>query len=71
MDESKRLEFIKNADYETLLRLWRHEPVGSPWFIGKIGAAFAEAMPRKRDDIGPLKAAEISKKIGWRKDDDK
>ncbi|OQB17068.1 MAG: hypothetical protein BWY14_01271 [Parcubacteria group bacterium ADurb.Bin192] len=68
MNDIDRLEYIKNADYEELLKLWRHEPVGSPWFVGKIGAAFTEAIRRKRNDIGALKAAEISKKIGWKND---
>jgi len=65
MTEHEMLEFIAKADYLPMLKLRRFLPAGHKFFQGKIGAAFTEAITRKRNDIGALKAAEASKKVGW------
>ncbi len=65
MTEQEMQEFIMHSDYMPMLKLWRFLPAGHKFFQGKLGAAFTEAITRKRNDIGALNAAEISKKVGW------
>lgn len=64
MTDEERIEFIKEADAETLLRLWRLEPSGSPWFTDKVGDEFTSTMGAMRKS-DPAAWVAASKKIGW------
>lgn len=57
--------WIDNASYEELLRKWRMEPAGSPWFQGSTGSYYAEVLSLKRHEVGNTEHVRISKKIGW------
>ena len=57
-------QWIDEADYESLLRLWRNAPTGEPLFQGDTGQYYRRVMAKKRDtDAGAAVAA--SKRIGW------
>lgn len=58
-------QWIDEADYESLLRLWRNAPTGEPLFQGDTGQYYRTVMAKKRDaDAGAAVAA--SKHIGWK-----
>lgn len=57
--------WIDRASYEDLLRRWRQEPSGSPWFAGEVGAYYQEVMARKRAEVGDAEHVRASKAIGW------
>ena len=52
-------------DYETMLRLWRFEPVGSKYFRGEIGDYFKQTMQMKAKQMEADEKVKMSKKIGW------
>jgi len=58
-------DFIDNSDYETLLRRWRHDVTWDTIFQGESGEYYAEALFKKRQEIGEDAAVNISKRVGW------
>jgi hypothetical protein len=58
-------EAIDKMSYEDMLRLWRYEPIGSPWFSGEIAIYFSESMVSKRDALDPAERTAISKSVGF------
>jgi len=63
-DEMKK--WIDAASYEELLRKWRFEPGGSPWFAREIGIYYANRMAEMRNSKGGNDAhVAASKAIGW------
>ncbi len=65
MTDAERKSWIDAASYQELLRKWRFEPSGSPWFAGELGAYYRDAMFRKRDETSPASQVAASKAIGW------
>lgn len=65
MTNNERKQWIDNATYEELLKLWRHEPMGSPWFTLDIGDYFADKMFSKKDNLPVEQQVEISKRVCW------
>ena len=61
--DMKRL--IDDMDYEFMLNRWRNAPCGDPLFQGEAGNYFAEAMRRKRNEVGSAEHVKASKRIGW------
>lgn len=64
MDDKIKTE-IDNMDYESMLRLWRMAPAGSPYFQGETGKYYSEAMKKKRAEVGNAAHVRASKNIGW------
>lgn len=58
MTTEQLLAKIEKMSHEEMARLWRFEPVGSPYFLGEVGKAFQ----KKFDSLGGF-TPEISKKI--------
>jgi hypothetical protein len=65
METQVMLDWIASAPYEELLRKWRHEQPGSPWFKGAVGTAFNKRMQVCRETISIDEAVAISKRVGW------
>lgn len=63
--DEERLEWIKTASYLEMLRVWRNEPLGSPWFIGVVGEKFAQAISIAKSKLPHSEAVAISKQVGW------
>lgn len=64
--DSAKIEWIRSAKYEDLLRRWRFEPIGSKdWFMGPVGEAFRKRMQQCREKLSIQEAMEISKRVGW------
>lgn len=63
--DSERIQWIRTAKYEDLLRRWRFEPIGSDWFVGPVGEAFRKRMQVCREKLSIADAMEISKRVGW------
>ena len=61
----KMKEIIDGMDYESLLRMWRNAPVGSPYFKGEVGGYYRDVMNRKRKEIGNDAHVQASKNVGW------
>jgi len=57
-------KWIDNASYEELLRKWRFEPSGSPWFKDEIGKYYSGKMSEKRETTND-NGVSASKRIGW------
>lgn len=57
--------YIDDASYETLLREWRFQKLGSDAFSGERGEYFARVMFAKKEAIGPEAALAASKAVGW------
>lgn len=64
MTNEERIVWIKKASYEELLRLWRFEPSGSPWFLDETGKIFKDRMNQLKE-ANPEAAVQASKNIGW------
>ncbi len=64
MDEKTKQE-IDNMDYESMLRLWRHAPVGHPMFQGETSQYYSKVMAEKKEKIGNEAHVRASKSIGW------
>lgn len=61
--------FIRDSDYETLLKRWRFSESGDPIFQQRVLAEYyQERMTELREEIGYSQAAAISKSIGWKRD---
>ena len=58
-------DWIDGASYEDLLRKWRFEPIGSPWFTDKCATYFESAMRRARASAGVDGHVAASKSVGW------
>ena len=57
---------IDAMSLESLLRQWRHAPVGDLWFQGETGKYWGERMSELRAQPGGDKAwTAASKRIGW------
>lgn len=56
---------IDKMTYTQMLYKMRKEPVGSPWFMGKIGDYFMKVMKQKEIDMKNEDKTSISKLIGW------
>ena len=67
MTEREMKAWIDKASYEELLRKWRFEPSGNPWFQGEVAKYYEEVMSKKRLEIGNEAAVRASKDIGWKK----
>jgi hypothetical protein len=65
MSEVNMRKWIDNASYTALLRRWRFEPVGSPWFQDELGEYFSAAMARAREKTPHDEQIQASKDIGW------
>lgn len=63
--DQMRLDWIAQADYESLLRKWRFEQPGSSWFKGPVGEAYRKAMFKHRTTLSITDAMEISTRVGW------
>lgn len=63
--EEVMLEWIATSSYEELLRKWRHEQPGSPWFTGPVGKAYDARMKKCRQILTIEEAVKISKRVGW------
>ena len=57
---------IDSLSYEQLLSHWRFAPSGNPWFQGETGDYWGSVMNKRKEEIGPEKATQISKDIGWK-----
>ncbi|KKN12245.1 hypothetical protein LCGC14_1018620 [marine sediment metagenome] len=64
IDEAAK-RWIDSANYESLLSRWRHAPCGDPMFQGDTGKYYAEAMKKKRNEVGHDEHVRASKSIGW------
>jgi hypothetical protein len=58
---------IDNSNYKELLTRWRFVTVGDAIFEGDSGKYYAQVMFKKRDELGPAGAAQVSKQVGWEK----
>jgi len=65
MNTSDMLDWIAKSSYEDLLRKWRFEQIGSPWFKGEVGAAYRKRMEACRKILSIEDAVAISKRVGW------
>lgn len=65
MTEKEMKAWIDKASYVSLLKKWRFEPSGTPWFEGEVGKYFEEVMHKKKLEIGDAAAVRASKDIGW------
>ena len=65
MTPAEMKAWIDGATYEQLLRKWRFDPPGSPWFMGEMGDYFAAVMARKGEEIGPEQKVQASKHVDW------
>ncbi len=58
------IEWIDNADYESLLSKNRFAPAGDLFFQGEVGKHFMKVMGEKKA-ADPAGAVQASKNIGW------
>jgi len=65
MTEEQMKKWIDSASYEELLCKWRFSPVGDPFFQGKMGDYYGDAMRKKREEAGSGEHVRASKSIGW------
>lgn len=56
---------IDRMSYESMLRMNRFEPMGSPIFSGDSGTYFLKVMSKKREALPEGEHIRISKLIGW------
>ncbi len=65
-EDINRMKYsIDNMDFREMFLMWRHEPIGSRWFIGEVGEYFAQQFDRRRELLAPEEFVAISKAIGW------
>jgi len=62
---NKTKESIDNMSYDSMLYLWRNEPIGHPYFQGETGDYFTSIMKAKRANITDSEHTKTSKNIGW------
>lgn len=65
-DPERARKWLHEADYESLLRLWRFEPNGSPWFEGDIGRLFYKRFDTVRNRLSVNDMLIISKRVGFK-----
>ncbi len=65
MTETEMLLWISKASYAELLDKWRFAPIGSPWFLGEVGAKFQEKFWRLRRESPTEELIAASKEVGW------
>ncbi len=65
MTNDEMVQWIDTASYEDLLRKWRFEPAGSPFFSLGVGEYFAVAMEERKKNISFMDGVNASKKVGW------
>jgi len=58
-------KWIDEADYESLLRKWRHAVAGDPFFQGEAGDYYAAVMKRRADSLPQGERVRASKAVGW------
>ena len=58
----KHIKDINQMTREDMAQLWRHAPVGHPYFDTTL--PFYEVFKKRFDELGGF-SPEISKKIGW------
>lgn len=64
MTTEEMLAWIEQASYEDLLRKWRFEPTGSPWFVDdEISTPFIKRMEKLKAE--GANHTQASKNIGW------
>lgn len=63
--DDERIAWIDRASYRELLQKWRFEPSGSPWFSGRVGEHFAEAMRIAKQRTPAGEQVSASKQIGF------
>ena len=63
IDEQK--EWIDNASYYELLKLWRFAPSGEPKLQGEVGRYYSIMLNQRRDEVGQEEHVRTSKRIGW------
>ena len=56
---------IDDMSYERMLSLWRHAPVGHPYFQGHTGDYYSKVMKDKKAKISNAEHTQASKNIGW------
>jgi hypothetical protein len=61
--EMKR--WVDGASYVELLRKWRFEPSGSPWFEGEMGEYFQAVMSQRSQETSGEERVRASKSLGW------
>jgi len=65
MTPEQMMAWIDGASYEQLLRKWRHEPAGNPFFVGDVGLHFSQVMEQKKLLLGEAERVAVSKRVGW------
>lgn len=64
-NEAEMLKWIEEASLEDLLRKWRKEPAGSPWFAGgEVTRTYTMRMAKLREE-NPAEWVAASKRVGW------
>ena len=58
---------IDKMTYAELLSRLRFAPLGDTIFQGEIGQYYKTVMKKRREELGDDEAAEISKRIGWKR----
>ena len=63
--KEEMIAWIDKASYEQLLRKNRFAAAGNIFFQGEVGEHYMKVMAKRKTELGPVEAVEISKKIGW------
>ena len=64
MTEKEMRDWIRDADYYSLLHKWRFAAPGLPWFQGNVGKYYKKMLIKRRRAVGHSIAAAISKRVG-------
>ena len=64
-DETTKL--IDAMGLEEMLRIYRFDPMGSPWLLGWVGEYFSAKMVEKTSKCDPSEVETISKRVGKKK----
>lgn len=65
MEFNERVAALNKMTYKELLRLWRYEPEGSPWFTKFMKPEFDRIMRLRRKGLRIGDAQRISEEVGW------
>jgi hypothetical protein len=65
MSLADMIMWVDGASYEELLRKWRFEPSGSPWFVGEMGDYYQAAMLQRSRETSEEARVRASKALGW------
>lgn len=64
--KQEMLDFIEGASLDDLIRLWRFEPSGSPYFLpGDVNDRLVEVYTAKREAHSHDQLVAASKRVGW------